>query len=237
MHALSTGCGGSGVGRSHHRQSPSPRPREPASGWQRRTRRPCRGTPCSKTSPAPAFFRWPRRLPRWRHPPHPRDFRNLWLQPWDGEWSAKAKVRLEVENLVCAGRVSLETAQEAIRGNWRAAYRRYVGVAVAISARVSVWPCRVPSRVHCAGQCPPWNGHGNADARGSDDGERLTLGQRRPGQPRVLGCNGHDGLPVAAAQRDVLRAARCSSRSAMFFAQRLTLSSLAPAALSTARAP
>lgn len=59
---------------------------------------------------------------------HPRDIRNLWLQPWEGEWGAKTKDRLEVKMkaLVCAGRVSLESAQEAIRVNWKAAYRRYV---------------------------------------------------------------------------------------------------------------
>ena len=60
---------------------------------------------------------------------HPRDIGNLWLQLWDGEWGAKTKDRLEVrlKNLVCAGRLTLESAQEAIRVNWRAAYRRYVG--------------------------------------------------------------------------------------------------------------
>ena len=59
---------------------------------------------------------------------HPRDIRNLWLQPWEGEWGAKAKDRLEVKMkaLVCTGRISLESAQEAIQANWRAAYRRYV---------------------------------------------------------------------------------------------------------------
>ena len=60
---------------------------------------------------------------------HPRDIRNLWLQLWDDEWGARTKDRLEVrlKNLVCAGRLTLESAQEAIRVNWRAACRRYVG--------------------------------------------------------------------------------------------------------------
>jgi len=60
---------------------------------------------------------------------HPRDLRNLWLQFWDGEWGAKTKDRLEVKmkSLVCSGRMTLESAQEAVWMNWRAAYRLYVG--------------------------------------------------------------------------------------------------------------
>lgn len=60
---------------------------------------------------------------------HPRDPRNLWLQLWDGEWGAKTKDRLEVrmKSLVCSGRLTLDSAREAVRVNWRAAYRLYVG--------------------------------------------------------------------------------------------------------------
>ena len=60
---------------------------------------------------------------------HPRDPRNLWLQRWDGEWGARTKDRLEVrmKSLVCSGRLTLDSAQEAVRVNWRAAYRLYVG--------------------------------------------------------------------------------------------------------------
>lgn len=60
---------------------------------------------------------------------HPRDPRNLWLQPWVGEWGARTKDRLEVKmkTLVCSDRLTLESAQEAVRVNWRIAYRLYVG--------------------------------------------------------------------------------------------------------------
>lgn len=60
---------------------------------------------------------------------HPRNPRNLWLQLWDGEWGARTKDRLEVKmkTLVCAGHLTLESAQGAVRANWRAAYRLYVG--------------------------------------------------------------------------------------------------------------
>ena len=59
---------------------------------------------------------------------HPRSLDNLWLQSWDGEWSARAKDRLErsLQLMVCAGRLKLQTARHAIQTNWKAAYRKYV---------------------------------------------------------------------------------------------------------------
>lgn len=47
---------------------------------------------------------------------------NLWPQPWD---EARRKDLLEnrLHRLVCAGRVSLDLAQQAIAGNWVAAER------------------------------------------------------------------------------------------------------------------
>ena len=61
---------------------------------------------------------------------HPRAEDNLWLQSWDGTWSARTKDRLErrLQVLVCAGKLSLRTARDAIQDGWRAAYREYVGV-------------------------------------------------------------------------------------------------------------
>jgi hypothetical protein len=60
---------------------------------------------------------------------HPRSKDNLWLQPWDGKWSARTKDRLErkLQVMVCAGRLSLKAARDAIRDGWRAAYRKYLG--------------------------------------------------------------------------------------------------------------
>lgn len=59
---------------------------------------------------------------------HPRDPNNLWLQPWDGEWGAKTKDRLErkLQKLVCAGQLSLADAQSAVRTDWIRAYKRFV---------------------------------------------------------------------------------------------------------------
>lgn len=61
---------------------------------------------------------------------HPRKPENLWLEPWDGEWGARTKDRLEVKlkNLVCKGRLSLQRAQDEIRRNWIAAFKKYVSV-------------------------------------------------------------------------------------------------------------
>jgi hypothetical protein len=60
---------------------------------------------------------------------HPRKPENLWLQPWDGEWGARVKDRLEVKlkTLVCAGKITLERARRAIARDWIAAFSRYVG--------------------------------------------------------------------------------------------------------------
>jgi len=60
---------------------------------------------------------------------HPRKIENLWLQPWDGQWGAKTKDRLErrLHALVCAGAMMLTQAREAIRTDWISAFKRYVG--------------------------------------------------------------------------------------------------------------
>lgn len=59
----------------------------------------------------------------------PTDPRNLWPEPYAGPWGARRKDRLEnrLHRLVCRGSLPLAEAQRAIRGNWIAAYRRYVG--------------------------------------------------------------------------------------------------------------
>ena len=59
---------------------------------------------------------------------HPRNLKNLTLQPWEGEDGAKKKDRLEraLQKLVCASKVMLEDARRAIYFDWQAAYRTYV---------------------------------------------------------------------------------------------------------------
>lgn len=55
--------------------------------------------------------------------------RNLWPQPYDIAWNARAKDRLErrLHSLVCSGKLDLGTAQKAIAYDWVAAYEKYVG--------------------------------------------------------------------------------------------------------------
>lgn len=59
---------------------------------------------------------------------HPRSEDNLWLQRWDGAWSARVKDHLErrLQVMVCAGQITLHTARIAVQHDWHAAYRKYV---------------------------------------------------------------------------------------------------------------
>lgn len=59
---------------------------------------------------------------------HPTSIDNLWLQSWDGAWSARLKDRLErtLQLHVCAGRIRLDEARSAIQRGWKAAYKKYV---------------------------------------------------------------------------------------------------------------
>lgn len=59
------------------------------------------------------------------------DTRNLWPQPYGGRWNAHDKDRLEnrLHVLVCAPdhALPLAAAQAAIRGDWTAAYLKFLG--------------------------------------------------------------------------------------------------------------
>jgi hypothetical protein len=59
---------------------------------------------------------------------NPRDVRNLWPEPRFGFWNADKKDQLEeaMHRKVCDGSIPLRAAQDAFRGNWTVAYRRYV---------------------------------------------------------------------------------------------------------------
>jgi hypothetical protein len=54
---------------------------------------------------------------------------NLWPQPYDYNWNAHDKDLLEnkLHVLVCNGSISLEEAQTAIKADWVAAFKKYVG--------------------------------------------------------------------------------------------------------------
>lgn len=56
---------------------------------------------------------------------NPTDPRNLWPEPWDGPWGAHRKDVLEthLKREVCAGRMTLDAAQDEVRKDWIAAYR------------------------------------------------------------------------------------------------------------------
>jgi hypothetical protein len=59
----------------------------------------------------------------------PTDPRNLWPEPHraPGGWGSRRKDYLEnvLRRLVCAGRLPLDTARQAIARDWIAAYQRY----------------------------------------------------------------------------------------------------------------
>ena len=55
---------------------------------------------------------------------------NLWPQPYDGDWSAHDKDRLEnkLRKMVCVDKtITLEDAQHEISTDWIAAYKKYIG--------------------------------------------------------------------------------------------------------------
>lgn len=55
---------------------------------------------------------------------------NLWPQPYDGDWNAHDKDRLEnkLHALICKEKsLTLKEAQHAIKTNWIEAYKKYVG--------------------------------------------------------------------------------------------------------------
>jgi hypothetical protein len=54
--------------------------------------------------------------------------KNLWPEPYDIEWNAKVKDRLEnrLHAMVCAGEMDLPAAQRAIATDWVAAYKLYI---------------------------------------------------------------------------------------------------------------
>ncbi|WP_024516824.1 hypothetical protein [Bradyrhizobium sp. Tv2a-2] len=58
----------------------------------------------------------------------PRDPKNLFPQPYAGEWGARVKDKLEqrLNKLVCDGTLTLKEAQAAISSDWVAAYRKFV---------------------------------------------------------------------------------------------------------------
>jgi hypothetical protein len=55
---------------------------------------------------------------------------NLWPQPYDGDWSAHDKDRLEnkLHQMVCKDKtITLTEAQKEIATDWVAAYKKYIG--------------------------------------------------------------------------------------------------------------
>lgn len=58
----------------------------------------------------------------------PADTKNLWPEPYAGQWGARTKDKLEnrLHKLVCNGTLTLKQAQVAISHNWIEAYKRYV---------------------------------------------------------------------------------------------------------------
>jgi hypothetical protein len=68
------------------------------------------------------------------------DIHNLWPEPSNrSAWNAHVKDNLEerLHQLVCAGKLDLPTAQQAIASNWITAYKRYLGNAAAPPSQVA----------------------------------------------------------------------------------------------------
>ena len=55
--------------------------------------------------------------------------KNLWPEPYDIDWNAHVKDRLEnrLHEMVCSGEIELHKAQKAIASDWIAAYKVYIG--------------------------------------------------------------------------------------------------------------
>jgi hypothetical protein len=53
---------------------------------------------------------------------------NLWPEPYQGEWNAHLKDKLEnrLHRLVCEGQITLDEAQHEISTDWIAAYRQWM---------------------------------------------------------------------------------------------------------------
>ena len=58
----------------------------------------------------------------------PTSVKNLWPQPYAGSIGARAKDQVEtkLKRLICAGKITLKTAQLAIASNWYQAYLQYI---------------------------------------------------------------------------------------------------------------
>jgi hypothetical protein len=56
------------------------------------------------------------------------DIKNLWPQPYHGEWNAHMKDKLEnrMHKLVCEGQITMKQAQEEISQDWVEAYEKYI---------------------------------------------------------------------------------------------------------------
>jgi hypothetical protein len=59
---------------------------------------------------------------------HPRDPKNLWPEPRDGDWGARKKDQLEnyIKRQVCAGKITLKQGQAVFLGDWKANYHKWL---------------------------------------------------------------------------------------------------------------
>jgi hypothetical protein len=107
--------------------------------------------------------------------------KNLWPEPYAATDGARIKDRIEnkLHALVCAGQISLATAQHAIASNWYAAYQRSEGTTV-ITA---------PQTTGHASTPPPTNGGAAAGATGICNDGTYSYAQHHQGM-----CSHHGGV-------------------------------------------
>jgi len=59
---------------------------------------------------------------------HPTDPKNLWPEPWEGEWGARKKDVIEtyLHRQVCAGKIQLIEAQIWASTDWIETYKKFI---------------------------------------------------------------------------------------------------------------
>jgi hypothetical protein len=115
--------------------------------------------------------------------------RNLWPQPVRASL-AKDGLENTLHSMVCAGQITLASAQRAIRANWRRAYRRYVTTAPAPGPA----PAPSPSAAPPPASCYPTTSSGNCYEPGefcpaADAGMRGVAGNGE-----AIICEDNNGL-------------------------------------------
>jgi hypothetical protein len=117
----------------------------------------------------------------------PNDVANLWVEPNDrlnatSTYNSKDTLENKLHSLVCAGQLSLATAQSAIASNWVNAYHQYVGALTSSPPASAPTPAASPPLAGAAATC-------TASAAPANNGYRedyyVTVASNQPDQKAV----------------------------------------------------